>query len=103
MQNSGYGYVPPPRRSCTPLTILGVACGGCALIAIAVAIAVGVFGYRIMGEVTKPGVPPPPAYVGVWQSKDGSETLTIGADGHGSYKGYTQTNYGHTNLSVDGG
>ena len=54
----------------------------------------------VQQEVTKPGVPPPTQYVGVWVSQDGQH-LTIRADGHGDYHGVMSGGGGSVN--VDGG
>lgn len=91
MQNPGYGGGPvnpgyyPPQKKATPWgLIIGIGCGGCALIFIIVLVALGAVGKKVAEDV-KTGVPPPQEYYGEWQGQDNS-TLTIQGDGSGLYK-----------------
>jgi hypothetical protein len=79
------------------LVLLGC-CGGCGLVLVITAALFGV-GLRALFA---PKVPPPSAYVGIWQGADNT-TLAIGKDGVASYR-YTHTGgAGSSSGAITGG
>lgn len=95
----GYSPPPPPSKSPWPL-ILGIGCGGCALLIVLAVGGLYFVGRSVVREAMKPGVPPPSQYVGVWESQDGQK-LTIRQDGHAAY--YGTMSGGNGNLKMDTG
>jgi hypothetical protein len=84
-QNPGYNPGYPPQRTGPPWGwIIGIGCGGCALIVLIGLVAAFMIGRSALKEVQE-GTAPPGAYVGEWQAQ--GNVLTLNSDGSGDFKG----------------